>query len=162
MQVVTRKKGRPSKAEQLQIQETLRPFFERGTRATKVAEITGHDVKTVGKYFNKWYDEIAMYEKQNFEERHQQARQRFALVLENLIDESYDMLDKVKQLINESTQQKHTIPAYLIKSHSEIIRNISDLVEKRTLVLMEPGIEKLVDSIVEGRFAKYVQSKQSQ
>ena len=102
-----------------------------------------------------------MYEKQNFEERHQKARQRFALALENLIDESYDMLDKVKQLINEYTQQKHTIPSYLIKSHSEIIRNISDLVEKRALVLMEPGIEKMVDSIVEGRFAKYVQSQQN-
>src|SRR3989442_1460052 len=105
MQVVTRKIGRPSKAEQLHIQEILRPFFERGTRATKVHEITGIDVKTVGKYFKQWSDEITMYEKQNFVERYQKARRHFATIHENLIDESYSMLDKVTESIAESVQQ---------------------------------------------------------
>lgn len=52
------RRGRPSTTERLQIEDELRPFFERNIGATATAEQTGYDKKTVCNYFNKWTSQI--------------------------------------------------------------------------------------------------------
>ena len=50
--------GRPSSANRLQIELRLRPYFERGASASATAQLTGYNIKTVCRYFEKWTRQI--------------------------------------------------------------------------------------------------------
>jgi len=51
-------RGRPSKAQELEIERELRPFFIKLYSATFTAKKTGYDIKTVAKYFAEFKKEI--------------------------------------------------------------------------------------------------------
>ena len=155
------KKGRPSKAEQIQIKKVLQPFFERMTPAYKAAQITGYDTKTVNKYYDEFFDEISRFEAENLSERLERERKRFATLQDDLIYQEYEMLeivrDKIRRIKNKDENRLH----HLIDSHSKIIRNISYLGEKRVSALISPSMDSEIDKVIEKRMAKHVQLKPS-
>ncbi|NIP61999.1 MAG: hypothetical protein GWN01_08970 [Nitrosopumilaceae archaeon] len=75
------KRGRPSRKQQHNIEDTLRPYFQKGHSALGTANDTGFDVKTVNKYFRKW--EKDLYDDREFSEKCKIERQRTALAIEN-------------------------------------------------------------------------------
>ena len=63
------KNGRPSEAEQLEIERKLRPYFEKSISSSVTSRETGINRKTVTKYFHEWCEEIKEPEHQDFIER---------------------------------------------------------------------------------------------
>jgi len=54
----SRSNGRPTQKQQLEIQETLRKYFEKGISASSTSQRTGINIKTVCKYFEEWIEQI--------------------------------------------------------------------------------------------------------
>ncbi|MFI5416306.1 MAG: hypothetical protein ACHQXJ_03030 [Nitrososphaerales archaeon] len=156
MSVIQHKKGRPSRAERIQIRKDLEPYFERKVPAYKTAEITGYDTKTVNKYYEEFYMAIYGHETKNFVERFEKERIRYAILLDNLVHESYEMLEDVKASVRKLKDTGEMVPSYLIQSHSKIIQTISHLGEKKASLIMHPDAGDMVDEEMEKRIGKNV------
>lgn len=124
--------------------------------AYKVAQITGYDTKTVNKHYREFYMEIHGYETKNFVKRVENERINCILYFEKLIQESYEMLESVKNMVQKSTDKGEMIPSYLLQSHTKIIQTISHLVEKNSSLIMHPDAGDMVDEEVEKRIGKHV------
>lgn len=149
MSAIQHKKGRPSRAQRIQIRKDLEPYFEKKIPAYKAAEITGYDTKTVNKYYDEFYRSIYGHETKNFVERFQKERIRYAIFLENLILESYEMLEYVKTSIRKLKNSGDVIPSHLIRDHSKIIQTLSDLGEKKASLIMHPDAGNMIDEEIE-------------
>jgi hypothetical protein len=157
MSTIQHKKGRPSRAERIKIRKELQPYFEkRRTHAYKAAQLTGYDTKTVNKYYEQFYMEIHGYEAKNFVQRYEKERMQCAMLFENLIFESNEMLENIKDQIQKLKKKGEDIPPHLIQNYSRIIRDIAHLAEKKTSLLMQPDAGDMLDEIIEKRIDKHV------
>lgn len=125
--------GRPSKMRQVQISQTLRPYFERGMTATFAANVTGINVKTVCNYFNEWSVEITNFEEHEFEKREINERIRNVLSYDALINEHYDLLNEIETEMNKYKKEDSKIPIYFWQTRIAILKAVSIAVEKRAI-----------------------------
>ena len=51
---MSKSKGRPTAQQQIELQEELRVYYERGVSATQSAKYSNTNVKTACKYFRQW------------------------------------------------------------------------------------------------------------
>lgn len=89
--------GRPTKQEQLELQKTLRGYYEKGISATTTANMTGINVKTVCKYFNEWSKQIDEIERSKFQDQVLEARSQHLIVLDHQLDYLYKLQDRMRQ-----------------------------------------------------------------
>jgi len=128
----THKNGRPSKAEQLEIQKRLRPYFENGISAFVTARETGINIKTVNKYFDEWYKEIKNSQQPEFVERTKFEKERAILVFDNQLLKLYKIQDNLeKQAIVTSGKVKHAFEKGYYKLQAQIVGMIVDLISTR-------------------------------
>jgi hypothetical protein len=153
------KRGRPGRAEQMAIQKKLRPCFERGLTATLTAELTEINIKTVCNYFNKWAVESDAFEKKNFLQRQKEERGRIIRSFDYLIVEEHNVLDMIKIKI-EKYNGDEPIPQYLLNKHSDIVKTISNLNEKRGSFAMLPTPDESFDKIIKEKMEVYDKSRQ--
>ena len=106
-------KGRPSLNVQLEIERTLRPYFENSISAPVTAQRTGFDIKTVNKYFKDWYKEIAESETIDFIAKCKEEKARSLVMLENQICSLDEDKKQIQKLIDASKQTGNL--AYLEK-----------------------------------------------
>jgi len=92
-------RGRPSKAEELEIERTLRPFFTKLYSATFTAKKTGYDIKTVAKYFVEFKKEILESETTEFVQRSRETKERGLLAYDELLYSLYNDKEEVEHLI---------------------------------------------------------------
>jgi len=105
--------GRPTKGEQLNIERTLRPYFENSISATFTAFETGFDKKTVLKYFNQWKEEILESENPEFFKKCKEEKQRSLLTYEKQISSLVKDKKEIELLI-EASRRASNLP-YLEK-----------------------------------------------
>ena len=102
--------GRPTKGEQLNIERTLRPYFENSISATVTASETGFDIKTVLKYFNQWKNEILESENGEFFKRCKEEKQRCLLTYEKQISSLVTDKKEIELLI-EASKKTSNLPS---------------------------------------------------
>lgn len=151
MSVIQHKKGRPTRAERIQIRKEIEPFYEKNVPAYKAAEITGYDVKTVNKHYKDLYNAINGRYTKSLVERVKNARIQADMSFDNLICESYEMFYYVKDSIRKLKDTGEAIPQNLIQSHSKIIQTISHLVEKKASLMMLPDAGDMIDEEIKKR-----------
>ena len=93
-------RGRPSKAEELEIERTLRPFFTRLYSATFTAKKTGYDIKTVAKYFAEFKKEILESETTEFVQRSRETKERDLRAFDEQLYSLYNDKEEVELLID--------------------------------------------------------------
>lgn len=125
--------GRPSKMRQVQISQTLRPYFERGMTATFTANVTGINVKTVCNYFNDWSEEITKFEEHGILIRRRTERIRNVLSYDSLINEQYNLLHELELEIKKYKKEDGKIPIYFWQTRIAILKAISNAIEKRDI-----------------------------
>lgn len=156
MSAIQHKRGPQTRAERIETRKTLQPHFEQHVPAYKAAKITGYDVKTVNRHYDQLYREIHGYISKNFVKRYEKERMRTVISFDNLIYESYEMLEYVKNEILDFKNKRERIPHNLIQSHSKIIRDIEHLEEKKAYLLMLPDAGDMIDEEVKKRLGKHV------
>ena len=89
--------GRPTKQEQLDLQKTLREYYEKGISATTTTNLTGINVKTVCKYFNEWHRQINEIERSKFQDRVLEARSQHLIVLDHQLENLYKLQYRMQE-----------------------------------------------------------------
>ena len=123
---------------------------------TKSAEKTGYDTKTVNKYYEEFHREIYGHEIKDFVERVEKERIRCVIFFDNLIYESYEMLEDIKDSIRKLKDRGETVPSYLIQNHSKIIQTLSHLGEKKASLIMYPDAGDMLDEEMKKRADRHV------
>lgn len=154
-----RKKGRPTRAEQIEIQKTLRPYFRSGLTVEAVSDLTTTDPKTVTKYFGDWADEIEKQDSADFLKRQKNARSRALRCYGYLMGEEYKMLSEINDEIEYFKKEERPVPQYLLAKHSEIVKTLATLNEKIAVVEMSEKIEESLGTIIEEKIKEYEKSR---
>ncbi len=89
--------GRPTQKQQIEIQETLREYFEKGVSATVTSHITGINIKTVCKYFEEWSIQIKNINDIDFLNRIKLERERYLSVLDQQLLKLYQIQSEVEE-----------------------------------------------------------------
>jgi len=129
-------RGRPSNAQELQIKRKLRDCFTKFYSTSFTAKQTGHDVKTVKKYFKKFKDELMQNEAIDFRQRFHEAKERHILALDEIQYSLYHDRDEIeKQIIDAKNKNDPNLVEKLYRTKlkfTEEIKNI--LVDKMNLI----------------------------
>jgi len=104
-------RGRPSKAEELQIERTLRPFFAKSYSATFTAQKTEYNIKTVIKYFSKFKQELLESETPDFIQRCREEKERGLFAYDNLIYSLYEDKKDIEHLIEVAKKTGNLLEA---------------------------------------------------
>jgi len=124
--------GRPTKGEQINIERTLRPYFENSISATVTAFETGFDKKTVLKYFNQWKNEILESENGEFFKRCKEEKERCLLTYEKQISSLVTDKKEIELLIEASRRASNlTYLEKLYKLKLKITEAIGKFVSAR-------------------------------
>lgn len=95
-------RGRPSKTEELEIRRAIQPFFEKTYSATFTAKKTGHNIKTVLRYYEKFKQEILESETGDFVKRCKEEKEKCLYAYDELIYSLYEDRDDIERLIDAS------------------------------------------------------------
>jgi hypothetical protein len=139
-----RKNGRPSKAEQLEIQKKLWPYFSRGISAFTTAKETGINIKTVNKYFAIWFDQSKNSQDHDFIEKCKIENQRAFISYENELSRLYKMRDDLMKDFQESGKDLQSRKWYY-KLDMEISKMIIHLTSLKTALVNSPTADVTLD-----------------
>ena len=129
--------GRPSKQEQLNLQKTLQENYEKGISATKTADLTGINVKTVCKYFNEWHKQINEIEKSKFQDRILEARSQHLIVLDNQLNNLYKLQNKMQENTVTGSNINGIRHNYNFREILTVIKMILEIMDRKEQ-LLEP------------------------
>lgn len=151
-------RGRPSGSQQIDIERTLRPYFERTLSASFASKKTGCDIKTVCKYFNKWSNEIRAIEEPDFFARQRKERERITLCYDDLIFQEYHILDDIKSEIKKYREEEKAIPKFFVTSHQDVVKTISNLIEKKCSVTIQPFLDEVIEKKIQEKLDTHVKT----
>ena len=131
-------RGRPSNSQEIQIERKLRDCFTKFYSTSSTVKHTGHDVKTVKKYFKKFKDELMQNEEIDFPQRFSEAKERNILALDEILHSLYHDKDEIEQQIIDAKNKNdpHLVDKlYRTKlKFTEEIKNI--VVEKINIIII--------------------------
>jgi len=125
-------RGRPTKAEELQIERKLRSYFAQGFSASYVSQQTGYNIKTILKHYSKFKKEILESENPDFIQRCIEEKEKTLYVYDNLIYNLYEDRAEIEKLI-EVSKKLGNIPQAerLYKLKLKITEDIANLVSAK-------------------------------
>lgn len=152
--IVNKRRRRPTKTEQLQIQKDLQGCFEKNYSASFTSRKTGINIKTVCKYFKKWFDQLQNSEETSFYERVRVDRARMILSYDGILSQYYDILDEINDDVSELRSMRKPIPQFLFQKKLDVLKSISNLHEKKGAFLVQPPLDESLDKIIEEKMKK--------
>lgn len=144
------KHGRPNKAEQLRIEQTLRPYFEKMLSTSFAARDTGININTVKRYYKIFSDEIRSSEHTDFIQRSKNIIQNCNLALDIQLSKFYTLQNKLEMQINSEIKQHDKIPPILYKISITLSDNISDLLLKKVNLTISPTADITLSNYIKG------------
>lgn len=142
-------RGRPNKAEQLQIERKLRPYFERMLTVSFAARETGINVNTVKKYYKTWYNEIISTEHPDFIKRSKITILNANVALDYQLSKLYKLQAIIEKQIKHSIKQNNGIPHLennTYKTSILLAEKISDLILKKTNLTTTPTADVILSN----------------
>ncbi len=139
MATVLHSNGRPSKKEQLDLQKTLREYYEKGISATTTANLTGINVKTVCKYFNEWHRQINEIERSKFQDRVLEARSQHLIVFDNQLDYLYKLQDRMQKDTWTRNSESGSSYNYNFRERLTTIKLILEIMDNKEQLLKPLG-----------------------
>jgi len=136
----SRSQGRPSQKQQLEIQELLRKYFEKGISATSTSQHTGINIKTVCKYFEEWVEQIKEINDTDFLKRVKLERERYLTVLDQQLLKLYELQDEIEKYIihpKTSSWNGRVIQSPHYKERMNIVNMICQIMNKKFELLSE-------------------------
>ncbi len=136
----SRSQGRPSQKQQLEIQESLRKFFEKGISATSTSQLTGINIKTVCKYFEEWVEQIKEINDTDFLKRVKLEREHYLAVLDQQLLKLYELQDEIEKYIihpKTSSDDGRVIQSPHYKERMNIVNMICQIMNKKFELLSE-------------------------
>lgn len=152
------KNGRPSKAEQLEIERKLRPYFEKSIKPFVTSRETEIDIKTVRKYFNEWIEEIKSSEHPDFIERSKTAKEQAILACDYQLLKLYKAQDDIEKQVEDIIKQSGGIPKldrWLYKQRIEVSNAIVNLINLKTTLENTPTADTTLEKNIQELLKKH-------
>jgi len=131
-------RGRPSNAQELQIKRKLYDYFTKFYSASLTAKQTGHDVKTVKKYFKKFKDELMQNEAIDFRQRFHEAKERYLLAIDEIQYSLYQDRDEIEQqIIDAKNKNDPHLVEKLYRTKLKFIEEIKNIVVEKTDIITD-------------------------
>jgi len=140
------KHGRPTKQKQRDIERALRPLYEGTISSSVAARETGHNIKTILKYYNKWNEEILEPEKKDFLKRCRDEKERSVLALDNLmlsLNKEFDNNDKTIRMMKETGD--YILAEKYIKLKIKLADKILKLVTTKLSITNSPTYDSMIE-----------------
>jgi len=140
--------GRPTLKQQLEIQETLRKYFEKGISATSTSQLTGVNIKTVCKYFEEWVEQIKEINDSDFIKRVKLEREHYLTVLDQQLLKLYELQDEMEKYVihpAKSSWDGRVIQSPHYKERMNIVNMICQIMDKKFELLSETPELKTID-----------------
>jgi len=131
-------RGRPSNAQEIQIERKLRDCFTKSFSTSSTVKQTGHDVKTVKKYFKKFKDELMQNEAIDYRQRFHEAKERHILALDEILHSLYQDRDEIeKQILDAKNKNDPHLVEKLYRTKLKFTEEIKNTVlEKTNLIIV--------------------------
>jgi len=139
--------GRPSQKQQLEIQELLRKYFEKGISATSTSQLTGINIKTVCKYFEEGIDQIKKISDTEFLKRVKLEREHYLTVLDQQLLKLYEIQEDMEKnvLPREYLGTGAVSHNRYYKERMNIVKMICEIMNKKFELLLEVPKQKALD-----------------
>jgi len=139
--------GRPTQKQQIEIQETLRKYFEKGISATSTSQHIGINIKTVCKYFEEWIEQIRKINDMDFLKRIKLEREQYLTVLDQQLLKLYDLQNEMEKHVipHGYNMSSNSIQNRYYKDRMNIVNMISQIMSKKFELLTEIPKEKVSD-----------------
>ena len=139
--------GRPTQKQQIEIQETLRKYFEKGISASSTSQLTGINIKTVCKYFEGWIEQISKINDIDFLKRIKLEREHYLAVLDQQLLKLYEIQDDMeKQSIPpEKIWKRKILQSTHYKERMNVVNMICQIMNKKFELLSKKPIQKISD-----------------
>ncbi len=137
--------GRPTQKQQLEIQETLRKYFEKGISASSTSQHTGLNIKTVCKYFEEWVEQIRKINDMDFLRRIKLEREQYLTVLDQQLLKLFEIQDYIEKHFSNPKEYmpgQSVIPNPYLKERMNIINMICQIMNKKFELLSEATRQK--------------------
>ena len=148
------KKGHPTKQQSQQIRDDLWSCFARGLGAPFTLQKTGYNKKTVYDHFKEWEKQIHDNDERNFEDKIRQEKKRVDVAYDYLLVELDEKLNEIDNEIKFYKNKKEPVPRYLYDYHLRYVKEIANIIEKRTSVRMMIPLDEQIKEIVKKELEK--------
>jgi hypothetical protein len=128
-----RKRGRPSKAEQLKIRSDLLECFDESFSVEFAHKKTGYSRTTIKNYYRKFYDEIIETKEKDFIEQSKIEIEQTALAIEGQISKLLNKENNLGKQISDSFSKNNKVLEEDIKLYKEF-RNYAKEIIAATLM----------------------------
>ncbi|MDE1843547.1 MAG: hypothetical protein KGH95_07865 [Thaumarchaeota archaeon] len=139
--------GRPTKRDQVKIQNDVKKYYRRGLTIEDICHLTKYNRKTVFKYFSVWDDVIKQDQAKDIISREKEARSRSMKCYMDLLCSEYQNFDMIEEKIKSTTNMQ--VYVQLLSRRSESSRNIAAFREKIDSLEMIPTIKETVKNMME-------------
>ena len=132
--------GRPTKKEQIDIEQKLREYFEKGISATTTSQLTKLNIKTVCKYFDNWARQIRKINDVEFLKRIKTERENYLMVLDRQLLKLYNLQDEMNEYVihpHESTWDGRVIQGSHYRERMNVVNMICQIMNKKFELLSD-------------------------
>lgn len=132
--------GRPTKKEQIDIEQKLREYFEKGISATTTSQLTKLNIKTVCKYFDNWTQQIRKINDVEFLKRIKTERENYLMVLDRQLLKLYDLQDEMDKHVihpHKSTWDGKVIQGSHYRERMNVVDMICQIMNKKFELLSD-------------------------
>jgi len=140
------KKGRPAKNRELEIKRTLRFYYENSVSPMITRHETGHDIKTIRKYFSIWNNQIYQSEEKDFLKRCKQQKERTILAFDTLILSVVRQRKKIESDIKIARKKgDFSSVSKLYQTYIKIVEEFRRLISDKINLVNGPPADTQVD-----------------
>ena len=147
-------KGRPSKKQSRQIRDKLWLYYVSGLSIPFIIQKTGYNKKTVYNHFKQWEKQIHENDTSDFQEKIRKEKEHVDIAYDNLLFELVESLNEINIEMKSYKNKNESIPRYMYGNHFKCVKEIANLIEKRTSVRMMPPLEETISQIVKQELEK--------
>lgn len=141
---IKNKGGRPSRNQQLAIQQKLRPYFDAGYTASYTALVTHVNEKTAAAYFKEWTEKLI--DSTDFVFQQQAAKARLTVELDKRIAVYVDQIKRLEAKI--AVEPKPVWESLLTAANTALAKLSID----KAGILMTPTIDVKIKDILREKY----------
>jgi hypothetical protein len=128
MNSLNHRHGRPNKAEEIGIENKIWPYFMQSFSPETVSQKTGYNIKTVRRYYNKFYSIINIDTEKDYVKEWQIIKKKTGFALELQLAEQLELQNSLKKQFKAYEDNGVEVPPWMYKERRRISESIRDMI----------------------------------
>jgi hypothetical protein len=120
--------GRPNKAEELEIENKIYPYFIKCLGPETVSQLTGYNIKTVRRYYKKFKARIISEKEKDYVKEWHIQKNIARIGLEQQLAEQYELQASLKKQFKAYEDNGEEVHSWMYKERRKISESIRDMI----------------------------------